>query len=59
MLDAYVPSNKETKVKGKQMEVLKRLGHEELVLDEYERTWRDCCSTFGFTHVGTYRNFGQ
>ncbi|KAK0503665.1 P-loop containing nucleoside triphosphate hydrolase protein [Armillaria luteobubalina] len=38
VLDAYVPSNKETKVKGKQMEVLKRLGHEELVLDEYERT---------------------
>lgn len=33
------PDKKENVVKAKQLEALKRLGHSELKLDEYERTW--------------------
>ncbi|KAK7445155.1 mitochondrial dynamin GTPase Msp1 [Stygiomarasmius scandens] len=38
MLDSFGPgSSKKTEMKAKQMEALKRLGHVELELDEYER----------------------
>ena len=38
MIDAVAPEKKDSVVKAKQMEALKRLGHKELDLDEYERT---------------------
>ena len=37
VIDAMVPDKKDNVVKAKQMEALKRLGHNELKLDEYER----------------------
>ncbi|EAU86198.2 ATPase [Coprinopsis cinerea okayama7 len=37
VLDSMLPDRKEEKVKEKQMEALKRLGHLDLELDEYER----------------------
>jgi hypothetical protein len=37
MVDAIAPDKKDSVVKEKQMEALKRLGHTELKLDEYER----------------------
>ncbi|KAF8955262.1 P-loop containing nucleoside triphosphate hydrolase protein [Flammula alnicola] len=37
VIDAVSPDKKESVVKTKQMEALKRLGHHELKLDEYER----------------------
>ena len=38
-IDAMSPDKKDNVVKAKQMEALKRLGHLELKLDEYERTF--------------------
>ena len=38
-IDALSPDKKDNVVKAKQMEALKRLGHLELKLDEYERTF--------------------
>ncbi|KJA23297.1 hypothetical protein HYPSUDRAFT_40129 [Hypholoma sublateritium FD-334 SS-4] len=37
VIDAVAPDKKDSVVKAKQMEALKRLGHKELDLDEYER----------------------
>ncbi|KAJ3518160.1 hypothetical protein NLJ89_g22 [Agrocybe chaxingu] len=37
VIDAMAPDKKDSAVKAKQMEALKRLGHSELKLDEYER----------------------
>ncbi|KAJ2933838.1 hypothetical protein H1R20_g3286, partial [Candolleomyces eurysporus] len=37
VLDSMLPDRKDEKVKAKQMEALKRLGHHQLELDEYER----------------------
>jgi len=39
MIDTMSPDKKE-EVKTKQLEALKRLGHQALKLDEYERTLR-------------------
>jgi hypothetical protein len=38
-IDALSPDKKDNVVKAKQMEALKRLGHLELKLDEYERVF--------------------
>ena len=37
VIDAMAPDKKDNAVKAKQLEALKRLGHSELKLDEYER----------------------
>ena len=37
VIDAMAPDRKDNAVKAKQLEALKRLGHSELKLDEYER----------------------
>ena len=37
VIDAMAPDKKDSVVKAKQLEALKRLGHSELKLDEYER----------------------
>ena len=37
VIDAMAPDKKDSVVKAKQLEALKRLGHTELKLDEYER----------------------
>ncbi len=37
VIDALAPDKKDSVVKEKQMEALKRMGHTELKLDEYER----------------------
>ncbi|RXW22493.1 hypothetical protein EST38_g3354 [Candolleomyces aberdarensis] len=37
VLDSMLPDRKDEKVKAKQLEALKRLGHHQLDLDEYER----------------------
>ncbi|KAF9478209.1 ATPase [Pholiota conissans] len=37
VIDAVAPDKKDNVVKEKQLEALKRLGHKELILDEYER----------------------
>ena len=37
VIDAIVPDKKDSVVKAKQLDALKRLGHSELKLDEYER----------------------
>lgn len=37
VIDAMAPDKKDNVVKAKQLEALKRLGHSELKLDEYER----------------------
>ncbi|KAJ2924127.1 hypothetical protein H1R20_g12973, partial [Candolleomyces eurysporus] len=37
VLDSMLPDRKDEKVKAKQLEALKRLGHHQLELDEYER----------------------
>lgn len=54
-IDALSPDKKDSAVKAKQMEALKRLGHLELKLDEYERA-------FFFSNISVYissiPNFG-
>jgi len=39
VIEAVQPDKKDNAVKAKQMEALKRLGHLELKLDEYERAF--------------------
>jgi hypothetical protein len=38
VVDAIAPDKKDNVIKEKQLEALKRLGHSDLKLDEYERT---------------------
>lgn len=40
VIESINPEKKDEAVKAKQLEALKRLGHAELKLDEYERTFR-------------------
>ena len=45
------PDKKDNVVKAKQMEALKRLGHHELKLDEYERKFFFWCCYAYFFHL--------
>ena len=40
VIESINPEKKDEAVKAKQLEALKRLGHAELKLDEYERTFQ-------------------
>jgi len=58
MLDSFGPgSSKKTEMKAKQMEALKRLGHVELELDEYERVYRLRGMLFGNNNETTRRYY--